>query len=74
MKSATQLALYGTIAIVFTRIFFTLTSLHIFEEMNMYISKMYLVVNTIELIASILIANFFYVLYQKQNQKPKQDE
>jgi hypothetical protein len=74
MKAATQLALYGAIAIVFTRIFYLLASLQVFGAIDFYLSKMYLVTNTIDLIASIAIVNFFYVLYQKQNSKSKQNE
>jgi hypothetical protein len=74
MKAATQLALYGAIAIVFTRFFYLLSSLQVFGAVDFYLSKMYLLTNTIDLLASITIVNFFYVLYQKQSAKPKQDE
>lgn len=71
MKSATQLALYGTIAIVLTRIFYVVNSLGLF---NVFETKIFLVTNTIDLLGSISLVNFFYVLYQKQNVKPKQNE
>jgi hypothetical protein len=71
MKSATQFALYGAGAIVLSRLFYIITSFGIFGMID---RQFYIAINTIDLFASIAILNFFYVLYQKQNTKPKRDE
>ena len=70
MKQATQLALIGTIAMVVVMIgnliFYQLMHL----EMDMYI---YNIGQIIDLLGMATLVNFFYKLYQKQNQKLQVD-
>ena len=71
MKQATQLAFYGTIAIIIARTIYLLNNIF---TLNIFDSKTYIVLNTIEVIGFVSIANFFYVLYQKQNNKTNNNE
>lgn len=71
MKQATQLAFYGAITILIERVFYLTNSIFVFYDFD---PKVYTVLNTIEVIGFVSIANFFYVLYQKQNNKTNKDE
>ena len=71
MKQATQLAFYGTIAIIIARAIYLFKDIF---DLNIFVSKTYIVLNTIEVIGFVSIANFFYVLYQKQNNKTNNNE
>jgi hypothetical protein len=74
MKSATQLAFYGAITIIISRIFYVISSLGIFGAMNEFLNNIHIVFSTLDLLAWLSFLNFFYTLLQKQNQKSKQDE
>lgn len=71
MKQATQLAFYGAIAILISRAIYLLNNIF---TLIIFDSKTYIVLNTIEVIGFVSIANFFYVLYQKQNNKTNNNE
>ena len=71
MKQATQLAFYGTIAIIIARAIYLLN--YIFPS-SIFGSEIYIVLNTIEVIGFVSIVNFFYILYQKQNNKTNNNE
>jgi uncharacterized protein YacL len=65
MKNHTQLAFFGTIAMVIAQII-SFLSYRIFES---YGDIIYYVVQFVDFFGMLCIANFFYQLYQKQNQK-----
>ena len=71
MKQATQFALYGTIAIIAERMSYLISN---FFNLEIFEQKIYVFLNLIEIIGFIAIANFFYVLYQKQNHKTNNNE
>ncbi len=71
MKSATQLAMFGTGILIIVRLFFILTSV---LKLNILNPEIYTAINTVELLATVAIFNFFYVLFQKQNNKSNNDE
>jgi hypothetical protein len=71
MKSATQLAMFGTGILVIVRLFFILTSV---LKLSLLSPEIYTALNTVELLATVAIFNFFYVLFQKQNNKSDKDE
>ncbi|WP_310554417.1 hypothetical protein [Flavobacterium sp.] len=71
MKQTTQLALYGAIAIIIERTIYLISNL---LSLDIFGSKIYIALNTIEIIGFVSIANFFYVLYQKQNNKTNSNE
>ena len=71
MKQATQLALYGAIAILIERVIYLINNIF---ALSIFDQQIYIVLNTIEVIGFVSIANFFYVLYQKQNNKTNNNE
>ena len=71
MKQATQLALYGAIAILIERVIYLVNNIF---NLNIFDPKIYIILNTIEVIGFVAITNFFYVLYQKQNNKTNNHE
>ncbi|WP_395074097.1 hypothetical protein [Flavobacterium sp.] len=71
MKQATQLAFFGAIAILIERVIYLINNIFEFIAFD---PKIYIVLNTIEVLGFVAIANFFYVLYQKQNNKTNNNE
>ena len=71
MKKATQLAMLGTGIIVIIKLFFIISSV---LKLDFWTVQIYITLHILELLASVAIFNFFYILFQKQNNKSDKDE
>ena len=69
MKQATQLALIGTIAMVALQMIGLLSN-----YFGYFGEAFYTVKQILDISASATLVNFFYKLYQKQNQKLQADD
>ncbi|ELM3644285.1 hypothetical protein ABF176_001791 [Flavobacterium psychrophilum] len=70
MKQPTLFAMIGAGILILIRLFYIIISFNILT----YSSNFNIVTEILDLTASIAIFNFFYVLYNKQNNKPEDDK
>jgi hypothetical protein len=71
MKSATQLALLGTGLLLIIQILYLVLPI---LEIDLFASKIYQILNFLQIVTWGTIFNFFLQLFLKQNQKSNQNE